>query len=58
MRSLLFVPGHSAKMTAKAAASGADVLVLDLEDAVHPDSKPAARPVVVNALDKIGRAHV
>jgi len=51
MRSLLFVPGHSAKMTAKAATSGADVLVLDLEDAVHPDSKPAARQVVVNALD-------
>ena len=51
MRSLLFVPGHSARMMAKAATSGADVLVLDLEDAVHPDSKPAARQVVVEALD-------
>jgi citrate lyase subunit beta / citryl-CoA lyase len=50
MRSLLFVPGHSTKMMAKAAASGADVLVLDLEDAVHPDSKVAARPLVVEAL--------
>jgi citrate lyase subunit beta/citryl-CoA lyase len=54
MRSLLFVPGHSAKMMAKAATSGADVLVLDLEDAVHPDSKPAARQVVANALDHRG----
>ncbi|HEY3792062.1 MAG TPA: CoA ester lyase [Bradyrhizobium sp.] len=51
MRSLLFVPGHSAKMMAKAASSGADVLVLDLEDAVHPDSKPAARQLVVEVLD-------
>jgi len=50
MRSLLFVPGNSAKMMAKAAASGADVIVFDLEDAVHPDSKPAARPLVAAAL--------
>ena len=50
MRSLLFVPGNSAKMMAKAAASGADVIILDLEDAVHPDSKPAARRLVAEAL--------
>jgi citrate lyase subunit beta / citryl-CoA lyase len=50
MRSLLFVPGNSAKMMAKAAASGADVLIFDLEDAVHPDSKKAARPLVAEAL--------
>jgi len=50
MRSLLFVPGNSAKMMAKAAASGADVLIFDLEDAVHPDSKPAARQLVAAAL--------
>ena len=50
MRSLLFVPGHSAKMMAKAAASGADVLIFDLEDAVHPDSKVAARRLVADAL--------
>jgi citrate lyase subunit beta / citryl-CoA lyase len=54
MRSLLFVPGHSAKMMAKAATSGADVLVLDLEDAVHPDSKSAARQVVADALNSRG----
>ena len=51
MRSLLFVPGHSAKMIAKAAGSGADILVLDLEDAVQPDSKPAARKVIIDALN-------
>jgi citrate lyase subunit beta/citryl-CoA lyase len=50
MRSLLFIPGHSAKMMAKAAGSGADVVIFDLEDAVHPDSKPAARPLVIEAL--------
>jgi citrate lyase subunit beta / citryl-CoA lyase len=51
MRSLLFIPGHSARMMAKAAASGADVVILDLEDAVHPDSKEASRPLVVEALN-------
>ena len=50
MRSLLFIPGHSAKMMAKANSSGADVVIFDLEDAVHPDSKPAARQLVVDAL--------
>jgi len=50
MRSLLFVPGNSVKMIAKAAGSQADVVILDLEDAVHPDAKPEARKVVVEAL--------
>jgi len=50
MRSLLFVPGNSAKMIAKASAGAADVLILDLEDAVHPDAKPEARKVAVDAL--------
>ena len=51
MRSLLFIPGHSARMMAKAATSGADVVIFDLEDAVHPDSKQASRPLVVEALN-------
>jgi len=42
-RSWLFVPGDSERKLAKAAASGADVLILDLEDAVAPDQKAAAR---------------
>ena len=50
MRSLLFVPGNSAKMIAKAAAGSADVIILDLEDAVRPDAKAEARKVVVETL--------
>ena len=42
-RSLLFVPADRPERFAKAAASGADCIVLDLEDAVAPQSKAAAR---------------
>ncbi|AIJ23894.1 HpcH/HpaI aldolase/citrate lyase family protein [Amycolatopsis methanolica] len=42
-RSFLFVPGHRPDRFPKAAASGADVIVLDLEDAVAPDHKATAR---------------
>ena len=40
---LLFVPADSERKLAKAADSGADALILDLEDAVAPERKPAAR---------------
>jgi citrate lyase subunit beta/citryl-CoA lyase len=50
MRSLLFAPGSSPKMMAKAAAGGADVAIFDLEDAVHPDAKAQSRPLVAEAL--------
>jgi citrate lyase subunit beta / citryl-CoA lyase len=56
MRSLLFVPGSSARMMAKADASGADVVIYDLEDAVHPQQKEAARPLVAVALRENPRA--
>ena len=42
-RSLLFVPADSERKLARAADTGADVLILDLEDAVAPERKPAAR---------------
>jgi citrate lyase subunit beta / citryl-CoA lyase len=42
-RSLLFVPADSERKLAKAADTGADALILDLEDAVAPERKPAAR---------------
>ncbi|MGY2084139.1 HpcH/HpaI aldolase/citrate lyase family protein [Blastococcus sp. SYSU DS0539] len=42
----LFVPGDRPDRFAKAAATGADVVVLDLEDAVAPDAKEAARTEV------------
>lgn len=49
-RSWLFVPGSSAKMMRKALASGADALILDLEDAVAPGDKEAARVTVAEFL--------
>ena len=38
----LFVPGHRAELVPKAAASGADAVIVDLEDAVSDADKPAA----------------
>jgi len=49
-RSLLFVPGDSDRKLARAAASGADLVILDLEDAVAADHKPAARARVAEWL--------
>ena len=43
MRSLLFIPADSEKKLAKGFASGADCLILDLEDSVAPESKQKAR---------------
>nr|PZN86893.1 MAG: CoA ester lyase [Pseudomonadota bacterium] len=43
MRSLLFVPGDSDRKIAKAMSSGADALILDLEDSVALDRKEEAR---------------
>ena len=53
MRSLLFVPGNKPQMHEKAAASGADALILDLEDSVPPAEKAAARQMVREALDRV-----
>jgi len=50
MRSWMFVPGNSQKMIDKAFAGAADAIMLDLEDGVVPEMKPAARPVVAAAL--------
>jgi len=43
MRSLLFVPADSEKKLAKGAECGTDALILDLEDSVSAERKPAAR---------------
>ena len=48
VRSLLFAPGSDARKLAKALASGADAVVCDLEDAVAPPDKEAARDVVAD----------
>ncbi|KTT96907.1 HpcH/HpaI aldolase/citrate lyase family protein [Sphingomonas sanguinis] len=50
LRSLLFVPGDRPDRMAKALGLGADALILDLEDAVDPDAKPAARQAVAAFL--------
>ena len=50
-RSELSTPGTSERMMAKAAASDADLVFLDLEDAVAPDAKVGARRSVVEALN-------
>ncbi|MES2987362.1 MAG: CoA ester lyase [Pseudomonadota bacterium] len=50
LRSMLFVPGDSERKFAKAAACGADALILDLEDAVAPSMKEAARAHVAGLL--------
>jgi citrate lyase subunit beta / citryl-CoA lyase len=50
MRSWLFAPGDSARKMEKAAASDADVVIFDLEDAVAPDAKPQARSMVAAFL--------
>lgn len=49
-RSMLFLPGDNPRFLAKALASPADALILDLEDAVAPHQKPAARLAVAQAL--------
>jgi citrate lyase subunit beta/citryl-CoA lyase len=50
MRSYLFVPGDSPRKLEKGLASGADALLLDLEDAVAPADKPKAREIVRDYL--------
>ena len=49
-RSELTCPGHSLKMMAKAAASDADQVMFDLEDACAVSQKEAARQTIVQAL--------
>jgi citrate lyase subunit beta / citryl-CoA lyase len=49
-RSLLFVPGDGGARLAGAAGRGADALVIDLEDAVAPEAKDAARAAAVEHL--------
>jgi citrate lyase subunit beta/citryl-CoA lyase len=43
MRSLLFVPADGGKKLDKAMASGADAVIVDLEDSIAPDGKTGAR---------------
>lgn len=57
MRSLLFVPGDSERKLEKGFASGADVVIVDLEDSVAPDNKAAARKIAADFIaDRRGSA--
>jgi citrate lyase subunit beta / citryl-CoA lyase len=49
-RSWLYVPGNRLELVPKALASGADAVVLDLEDAVPEEEKEAAREAVAELL--------
>lgn len=59
-RSALFVPAHSTDKLGKVARSAPDAVIVDLEDAVPPDGKDAARRDALAALaaDRPGARHV
>jgi len=57
MRSKLFVPGSRPEFFEKAMRSAADALTFDLEDAVAPAQKPAARRAIGDFLGGLGRGH-
>lgn len=50
LRSLLFVPGDRPERFAKAAVSGADAIIIDLEDSVAPENKAKARDAAAEWL--------
>ena len=56
-RSMLFVPASRPDMIEKASRSAADAVCLDLEDAVAPESKVAARANLVEALQTLTFGH-
>jgi citrate lyase subunit beta / citryl-CoA lyase len=56
-RSVLYMPGSNARALEKAKTLPADALIFDLEDAVAPDGKPAARELVCAAVRSRGYGH-
>ena len=57
-RSMLFLPGNTPNIIVNGDALGADNVILDLEDAVAPDQKDAARILVRSAIKAIGFKNV
>jgi citrate lyase subunit beta/citryl-CoA lyase len=55
-RSVLFVPAHVARFVEKAPTAGADVICLDLEDAVPPAEKEAARVAARASIGALAEA--
>lgn len=58
LRSPLFAPGDSARKAEKALGSGADAVILDLEDSVAAPAKPQARAMVAALLPQVAEARV
>ena len=52
VRSILFLPASNPRAIARAREAGADLVVLDLEDAVKPEDKLAARRAAVDAVER------
>lgn len=55
IRSLLYVPANSERFVSRAHERGADAIILDLEDAVAPADKAAARAALATAVPSVGR---
>ena len=59
-RTMLFLPSNNPNMVGNGGLLGADSLIFDLEDAVAPDQKDAARELLKNALTylKFGKCEI
>lgn len=53
IRSALYIPGSKARALEKAATLPCDAILFDLEDAVAPDEKPAARALLAQMLGEV-----
>jgi citrate lyase subunit beta/citryl-CoA lyase len=58
VRSVLFLPASNPRAIARARESAADLVVLDLEDAVRPADKPSARDAAADAVSRTWRMPV
>ena len=56
-RSVLYIPGSKARALDKARSLAVDAIIFDLEDAVAPDEKPAARATLAAELATGGYGH-
>jgi citrate lyase subunit beta / citryl-CoA lyase len=56
-RSMLFVPGHRKTWAEKAVGSGADAIILDLEDSVPADMKAETRHIVAETIRELAKNH-
>jgi citrate lyase subunit beta/citryl-CoA lyase len=56
-RSALFMPGHNERALSKVRSLDCDVVIIDFEDGVPPNTKPKARNCVATALKEGGYGH-